>query len=148
MRDKISLQQIQIENESTQKQLTNSQNRIIIFLLASSIIEIFWVTAIFRFEIIYELRILVIIPFVFNIFSWLFYALQYLIPIYFNRRRFFELNDREYDNVDDNRAIKNNQILKYSLYRQRKIERIIIPLIIFQFISMSVIIIMLFQIWY
>ncbi|AUP78285.1 hypothetical protein C1H87_05975 [Flavivirga eckloniae] len=145
MKSKISLQQIQIENESTQKRLTNSHNRIIIFLLASSLIEVFWSTTIFEFRIVYKLKLFITIPPIFNIFSWSIYAIKHLTPFFFDKYRFFEKEKEDYNRVEKSTVIKDYQILKYSLYRQEKVERLIISLLIVQFISMSTMIIILFQ---
>lgn len=143
MNDKISFQLILNENALIQKQLTDTKNRVIIFLLASSLIEIFWAIEIFNFEIIYDLRIIFTIPLILNILSWLIYAMQYLTPSLFNRRRYFDMDLKESDSIEEHRVMRRNQLLNYSLYRQAAIERVIIPLITFQFISMSAIFVFL-----
>jgi len=146
MREKISLQQVLLEIETSQKEINNSKNRIMIFLLASTVIVLFWATSIVRFDLMYMLRLFVSIPFIFNIAAWLFYIFQYF-PFFFGNHRFYmEREKDDYDDPEMERLIWHSQNISYSLYKQKKLERIIIPLLAIQFISLLTFLMFIFQI--
>jgi hypothetical protein len=145
MKERISIQEILMEIESSRKEINNSKNRVIIFLLVSSVISIFWSTSILSFNFFYSFRIFITFPFIFNISAWIIYLLQYLTPFLFNHIRYLERENRDIDN-EDREIIWKSQMITASRIRQSKIERMIIPIIILQFISMSAILMMIFQI--
>ena len=145
---KLSYEQVAKEIEFSQKEIQYSKIRIIVLLITSSICLILWSSFSMKFDFFLNLRYVASLPFVFNIFAWVIYLLPYIIPFAFSYNKYFK-REKEYNYNDmDIDVLQKSQMIAISLYKQRKIERIIIPFIAMQFIIISAILALLHLIRY